>query len=83
VLILQLKKEYYKQILKNSDDGTWVYWVFELCPLSGILKNTKEHNVSETGPVPSSGEGVGDICSVGSIRKRYPQSLDVVFFNVL
>jgi hypothetical protein len=23
-------------------------WVFGLCPLSGILKNTKEHNLSET-----------------------------------
>jgi hypothetical protein len=21
------------------------YWVFGLCPTSGILKNTKEHNV--------------------------------------
>jgi hypothetical protein len=29
---------------------TWTrdYWVFGLCPSSGILKNTKEHNVSET-----------------------------------
>jgi hypothetical protein len=26
------------------------YWVFGLCPLSGILK-TKEHKVSETGSV--------------------------------
>jgi hypothetical protein len=23
-------------------------WVFGLCPSSGILKNTKEHNVSES-----------------------------------
>jgi hypothetical protein len=27
------------------------YWVFGLRPLSGILMNTKEHNVSETGCV--------------------------------
>jgi hypothetical protein len=26
------------------------YWVFGLCPLSGILE-TRKHNVSETGPV--------------------------------
>jgi hypothetical protein len=27
------------------------YWDFGLRPLSGILKNTKEHNVSEIDPV--------------------------------
>jgi hypothetical protein len=27
------------------------YWVFGLCPSSGILKNIREHNVSETGSV--------------------------------
>jgi hypothetical protein len=27
------------------------YWVFGLCPLSDILKITKEHNVLETGSV--------------------------------
>jgi hypothetical protein len=27
------------------------YWVFGLCPLSEILKNTKEHNILETGSV--------------------------------
>jgi hypothetical protein len=27
------------------------YWVFGLRPSSGILKNTKEHNASETGSV--------------------------------
>jgi hypothetical protein len=27
------------------------YWVFGLCPSSGIPKNTEEHNVSETGSV--------------------------------
>jgi hypothetical protein len=27
------------------------YWVFGLLPLSGILMNTNEHNVSETGSV--------------------------------
>jgi hypothetical protein len=28
------------------------YWISGLCPSSGILKNTKEHNVSETEYVP-------------------------------
>jgi hypothetical protein len=32
------------------------YWVFGLCPSSGILV-TRKHNVSETGFFPSSGEG--------------------------
>jgi hypothetical protein len=27
------------------------YWVFGLCPPSGILRNTNEHSVSETGSV--------------------------------
>jgi hypothetical protein len=31
--------------------NTQIYWVFGLCPSSGILKNTGEHNVSETGSV--------------------------------
>jgi hypothetical protein len=30
---------------RNTQD----YWVFGLRPSSGILENTKEHNVSETG----------------------------------
>jgi hypothetical protein len=29
----------------------WDYWVFGLCSSSSILKNTKEHKVSETGSV--------------------------------
>jgi hypothetical protein len=29
--------------------NTWNYWVFGFCPSPGILKNTEEHNVSETG----------------------------------
>jgi hypothetical protein len=29
--------------------NTQDYWVFGLCPASGILNNIKEHNVSETG----------------------------------
>jgi hypothetical protein len=31
--------------------NTWNCWVFGLCPLSSILKNTKEHSVSEPGTV--------------------------------
>jgi hypothetical protein len=41
-------------ILKGSDDGVpniWNYWVFGLCPSSGILKNPNKHNVSVTGSV--------------------------------
>jgi hypothetical protein len=33
-------------VINNQD-----YSVLGLCPSSGILKNTKEHNVSETGSV--------------------------------
>jgi hypothetical protein len=43
-------------------------WVLGLSPSSGILKNNKEHNVSDA--LPSSGEGVEGIYSVGSVRKR-------------
>jgi hypothetical protein len=32
-------------------------------------KNTKEHNVSETGPISILRGGVGDTCPVGSLRK--------------
>jgi hypothetical protein len=41
------------------------YWVFGLCPLSGILKNMFQ----KLDLFLSSGEGVGDTYSVGSIRK--------------
>jgi hypothetical protein len=40
-------------------------WVLALWPSSGILKNTKAHNVSETGCV----SGVGDTYSVASVRR--------------
>jgi hypothetical protein len=46
----------------NSQD----YWVFGLCPLSDIRKNTM---FWELDPFPSSGEGLGDTYSVGSIKK--------------
>jgi hypothetical protein len=39
----------FKIILKDSDGGD--YWVFGLFPSSGIPKNTKGHNVPETGSV--------------------------------
>jgi hypothetical protein len=35
--------------IQNHDPSTQVYWIFGLCPLSGILKNAKEHNLLETG----------------------------------
>jgi hypothetical protein len=37
--------------------NTRCYWAFGLCPSSGVLKNTKEHDVSGNGSVSSSGEG--------------------------
>jgi hypothetical protein len=45
------------QILQGSDD-THNYWIFGLCPSSGIL-STREHNVPETGAafVPRGGRG--------------------------
>jgi hypothetical protein len=51
--------------------NTQDYWVFGLCPSSGILKNTEECNVSETGSVSILwwGVGVGNTYSVGSVRK--------------
>jgi hypothetical protein len=47
---------------------TRYYWAFGLRPSSGILKNTEEHNVSETGSVSGLRRGVGNT-SVGSVRK--------------
>jgi hypothetical protein len=38
-----LQNSVVKKMLK-----TWDYWVFGLCPLSGILKYSKEH-ISATG----------------------------------
>jgi hypothetical protein len=48
-------------MLYNTQD----YWVPELCPSSGILKNTAFRKLDL---FPSSGEGVGDTYSVGSVR---------------
>jgi hypothetical protein len=45
------------------------YWVFGLRSSSGIRKELKEHNVSETGSVSVLRLGVGDTYSVGYIRK--------------
>jgi hypothetical protein len=48
------------------------YWVFGLCPSSGIVE-TRKHNVSETGSVSVlRWEGINTY-SVGSLRKSYPQ----------
>jgi hypothetical protein len=51
-------------------------WVFGLFPSFGILRNTKEHNVSGTGSV-SVLRWVGgeDTYSVGSVRKSQPPVL--------
>jgi hypothetical protein len=48
------------------------YWVFGLCPSSGILKS----KFRKLDLFPSSGEGVEGTYFVGSIRNSYPQSLD-------
>jgi hypothetical protein len=49
--------------------NTQDYWVFGLCPPSGILEDTEEHNLSETGSVSILSWGVGVTYSVGSVRK--------------
>jgi hypothetical protein len=46
------------------------FWNF---PSSGILKST---TLRKLDLFSSSGEGVGDICSAGSVRNSKPQSLD-------
>jgi hypothetical protein len=46
--------------------NTWDYWVFALCPSSGILQNTMFRKLDL---FPSSGEGVGDTYFDGSVRK--------------
>jgi hypothetical protein len=53
---------------KNGD-----YWVFGLCISSGILKST---TLRELDLFPSSGERVGDTCSIESVRKSHHQSDD-------
>jgi hypothetical protein len=40
--------------------NTWDYWAFGLCPLSDILKHTKEPAIWKLDLFPSSGESVGD-----------------------
>jgi hypothetical protein len=44
------------------------YCGFGRCPSSGILKNAKEHSVSETGSVSVLRGGLGDTYFVGSLR---------------
>jgi hypothetical protein len=44
----------------------WDYWVFELCPLSWMLNNTMFQKLAL---FTSSGEGVEETYSAGSIRK--------------
>jgi hypothetical protein len=51
------------------------YWVFGLCPSSGILKTQKNTTFRRLDLFPSSGEGTGDTYSVGPIRKIWSQSL--------
>jgi hypothetical protein len=52
------------------------YWVFGLCPSSGILKKQKNTTFRKLDLFPSLGEGAGDSYSVGLVRKSEPQSLD-------
>jgi hypothetical protein len=49
------------------------YWVLGLCPSSGILNDATFRKLDL---FPSWGEGVGDTCSVGSVRIKLCQSLD-------
>jgi hypothetical protein len=58
--------------------NTQDYWVFGLCPSSGILEATK-HNVSETGSVSILSWGMKGTYSTGSIRKSKPRSQDNPF----
>jgi hypothetical protein len=44
------------------------YWVFGLCPSSGILKDTKEHTL-QNDLVPSSGEGWETSAVLGPIKR--------------
>jgi hypothetical protein len=37
----------YNRVIENTQD----YWVFGLCSSFGILKDMKEHNVSERDPI--------------------------------
>jgi hypothetical protein len=54
------------------------HWIFGSCPSSSILE-TREHNVLETGSVSVLGGGE-DTCSVRSLRKSEPQSLENFLF---
>jgi hypothetical protein len=45
------------------------YWVFGLCPSSGILKTLKNTMFRKLDLFLSSGEGTGDNYSVGPVRK--------------
>jgi hypothetical protein len=49
-------------MLYNTQD----YWAFELCPSPDILENT---TFREIDLFQSPGDGIGDSCNVGSIRK--------------
>jgi hypothetical protein len=52
-------------MLYNTRD----YWNFGLYPSSGILKNIKNTMFQKRDLFTTSGEGMGDTCSVGSVRK--------------
>jgi hypothetical protein len=47
--------------------GAQDYWVFGLCPSSGILKTQKNTTFRKLDLFPSSGEGTGDTYSVGPV----------------
>jgi hypothetical protein len=53
--------------------NTWDYWAFGLCLSYGIQRNIRFQKLDQ---FPSSGEEVGDTCSVRSFRKKWPQPLD-------
>jgi hypothetical protein len=58
----------HNDVISNSFNNQ-DHWVFGFCPLSGILKNTKGHSVSETESVSILRLGVESTYSAGSVRK--------------
>jgi hypothetical protein len=58
----------YPFVIFLTEYDTQDYWVFGICASSRILKNTKEHSVSETGSVSFLGWVVGDTSLLGQLE---------------
>jgi hypothetical protein len=52
-----------------EEPSTQSYWIYGLCPSSGIL-NTRKQNVLETGSVSVFTRGEGDTSYIGSFREK-------------